>query len=160
GAIGSEDGRVALYRREHLAALLMRGPEDASGNDLPSALHQAILAHLEQRGASFVGQLPDAGERADEVVRALWDLAWRGLVTNDPFAPLRTLGRATRGPRQRFTLPAGGRWSALATVVGSAPAETVRAHTRALMLLERYGVVSRAAAAAEELPGGFASVAA
>jgi ATP-dependent Lhr-like helicase len=157
GALGSDDGRVALYRREHLGALFERAP--ASGDGLPSPLHRTILAHLEQRGASFAASLPQANERADEVVRALWDLAWLGLVTNDTFGPLRSLGRASRGPRHRFTLPAGGRWSALSTVVGAPPAETVRAHTRALVLLERYGVVSRAAAACEDLPGGFQSVA-
>jgi ATP-dependent Lhr-like helicase len=154
GAIGSDDGRVILYRREHVASLYDVPPAP----ELPSELHSAILQHLSERGASFVAQLPDAATRPDVVVRALWDLAWLGLVTNDTFAPLRTLGRTSRGPRGRFTLPAGGRWSTLASVVGATPADTVRAHTRALMLLERYGVVSREAAAAESLPGGFASV--
>jgi ATP-dependent Lhr-like helicase len=121
-------------------------------------LHRAILTQLTERGASFVAQLPDAAARPDVVVRALWDLAWLGLVTNDTFAPLRTLGRVTRAPRHRFTLPQGGRWSTLASVIGAPPADTVRAHTRALMLLERYGVVSREASAAESLTGGFASV--
>jgi ATP-dependent helicase Lhr and Lhr-like helicase len=155
GAIGSDDGRVILYRREHVASLYDVPPTPP---ELPTELHAAILAHLGQRGASFVAQLPDAAARPDAVTRALWDLAWLGLVTNDTFAPLRTLGRVSRGPRGRFTLPAGGRWSTLASVVGAPPADTVRAHTRALMLLERYGVVSREAAAAEALPGGFASV--
>ncbi|MDB4966981.1 MAG: associated domain protein [Myxococcales bacterium] len=154
GAIGSDDGRVAIYRREHLAAL----HDLAVVSELPSELHQKLLEHLQQRGASFVAQLPGAGDRPDEAVRALWDLAWLGLVTNDTFAPLRTLGRVSRGPRHRFTLPAGGRWSTLQSVIGALPAETVRAHTRALMLLERYGVVSREAAHAESLAGGFQSV--
>ena len=158
GAIGSDDGRVVLYRREHLASLYDMPSIVVPGPELPDELHGAILSHLSDRGASFVAQLPEAPTRSDEVVRALWDLAWLGLVTNDTFAPLRTLGRTSRGPRGRFTLPAGGRWSALASVVGAPPADTVRAHTRALMLLERYGVVSREAAAAESLPGGFASV--
>jgi ATP-dependent Lhr-like helicase len=155
GAIGSDDGRVAIYRREHLASLF----EPPALLELPSDLHRAIMSHLDQRGASFVAQLPGASERPDEVVRALWDLVWLGLVTNDTFAPLRSLGKGARAPRSRFTLPAGGRWSTLTSVIGQASAETVRAHTRATVLLERYGVVSRAAAATEEIPGGFASVA-
>ncbi|MGZ3427704.1 MAG: Lhr family ATP-dependent helicase, partial [Polyangia bacterium] len=154
GALGSDDGRVVLYRREHVASLF----DVPATPELPSELHRSILAHLSERGASFVAQLPEAATRPDVVVRALWDLAWLGLVTNDTFAPLRTIGRVSRGPRGRFTLPAGGRWSTLASVVGAPPADTVRAHTRALMLLERYGVVSREAAAAESLPGGFSSV--
>jgi ATP-dependent Lhr-like helicase len=153
-ALGSDDGRVALYRREHLAALY----DPPATPELPSDLHRAILEHLANRGASFAAQLPGAGDRPDAAVRALWDLAWLGLVTNDTFAPLRTLGRVSRAPRHRFTLPAGGRWSTLASVIGAPPADTVRAHTRALVLLERYGVVSREAAAAESVAGGFASV--
>ena len=169
GALGSDDGRVALYRREHVAALydvppvlaasaVPPGAPGSAAAGLPSELHASIYAHLHERGASFVAQLPDAASRTAEVVRALWDLAWLGLVTNDTFAPLRSLGRVSRGPRQRFTMPAGGRWSTLASVVGTPPAETVRAHMRALALLERYGVVSREAAAAEALAGGFQSV--
>jgi ATP-dependent Lhr-like helicase len=155
GALGTDDGRVVLYRREHVASLY---DVPAMPAELPSDLHRAILMHLSERGASFVAQLPDATVRPDVVVRALWDLAWLGLVTNDTFAPLRTIGRTSRGSRARFTLPAGGRWSTLASVVGATPADTVRAHARALMLVERYGVVSREAAAAESLPGGFSSV--
>lgn len=154
GALGSDDGRIALYRREHLSALYDVPPTP----ELPTELHREILAHLQTRGASFVAQLPRAGAEPDRVMSALWDLAWLGLVTNDTFAPLRALGRVLRGPRARSTLPPGGRWSTLASVIGAAPAETVRAHTRALMLLERYGVVSREAAAAESIAGGFASV--
>ncbi|HEX8952266.1 MAG TPA: DEAD/DEAH box helicase, partial [Polyangia bacterium] len=158
GALGSDDGRVVVYRREHVASLFDAPSPVAEAPKLPGELHRAILAHLGARGASFAAQLPEAAARPDEVVRALWDLVWLGLVTNDTFAPLRTIGRTSRGPRGRFSLPAGGRWSTLASVVGAPPAETVRAHTRALMLLERYGVVSREAAAAESLPGGFSSV--
>jgi ATP-dependent Lhr-like helicase len=154
--LGSDDGRVALYRREHVAALL--AGEIADNPDLPSPRHREILEHLRTRGASFAPQLPGASERPDEVVSALWDLAWLGLVTNDTFAPLRALAAPRRrGPR--FTFPAGGRWSAVSELAGAAPAETVRAHARALMLLERYGVVSREAVASEGLSGGFGAVA-
>jgi ATP-dependent Lhr-like helicase len=40
----------------------------------------------------------------------------------------------------------------------AAPTPTERAHARAATLLERYGVVSAAAARAEGLPGGFSAV--
>jgi ATP-dependent Lhr-like helicase len=154
--LGNDDGRVALFRRDHVAALL----EHAADPELPSPLHRAILEHLRQRGASFAPQLPQANEHPDEVVSALWDLVWLGLVTNDTFAPLRALGSPRRrAPRQRFAFPAGGRWSAVSDIVGAAPAETVQAHARALMLLERYGVVSREAVASEGLAGGFGGIA-
>src|SRR5581483_3148784 len=59
----------------------------------------------------------------------------------------------------RWTAQAGGRWSLVSALRAGAPTETEVAHARALQLLDRYGVVSREAAAAESLPGGFAAVA-
>jgi ATP-dependent Lhr-like helicase len=63
-----------------------------------------------------------------------------------------------------------GRWSLLPERVGVAAgdppgvvqgtdgAATLRAHALALTLLERHGIVTRGAVAAERLPGGFAAV--
>ena len=58
-----------------------------------------------------------------------------------------------------------GRWSLLPgrepdgdARVGRNGAQTVRAHTLALTLLERHGVLTRGAVAAERIPGGFAAV--
>src|SRR6185312_7527366 len=76
GALDSDDGRVVLYRREHVASLYDVPPAP----ELPSDLHRAILQHLSERGASFIAQLPETAARPDEIVRALWDLAWLGLV--------------------------------------------------------------------------------
>ena len=80
---------------------------------------------------------------------ALWDLVWRGLVTNDTFAPLRALaqrGERRRRPGRAAPTAAAGRWSRVADLVpgagealaAHAPADaTRRAHARALLLLER-----------------------
>ena len=57
-----------------------------------------------------------------------------------------------------------GRWSLLpGRLAGEEPsgrdgAQTVRAHTLALTLLERHGVLTRGAVASERIPGGFAAV--
>jgi ATP-dependent Lhr-like helicase len=57
-----------------------------------------------------------------------------------------------------------GRWSLLpGRLAGAEPsgrdgAQTVRAHTLALTLLERHGVLTRGAVASERIPGGFAAV--
>ena len=57
-----------------------------------------------------------------------------------------------------------GRWSLLpGRLAGQEPsggeaARTVRAHTLALTLLERHGVLTRGAVASERIPGGFAAV--
>jgi ATP-dependent Lhr-like helicase len=154
GALGSGDGRVALYRRDRVPAL--HDPQPTV--ELPTPLHQLLHTHLETRGASFFAQLrtldPAASER--EVDAALWDLAWAGLVTNDTFQPLRMLGRPL--PR-RGIMPVGGRWSAVSQLAAARPDDTTRAHTRALTLLGRWGVVSREAVTVEGMTGGFGAVA-
>ncbi len=158
GALGGDDGRVALFRRDRARTLL-------DAREVPEALadrHRALLSALEAQGASFFAQLsaalPDATTR--EVVDALWDLVWAGLVTNDTFQPLRALTapRRLRNTAHNLIAQAAGRWSAVAALLRPPAAPTELAHARALALLERYGVVSREAAGVEGLPGGFASL--
>jgi len=160
GAIGTRDGRVALYLRRQARELL--GVD--RGYAPPTDLHRAIVLCLAQGGASFLVQIEEAVARAGathsaEALReALWDLVWAGQITNDTFAPLRHIGSSTPGTR-RLRRPrdllSGGRWS---LVSGLAPAEaspTAQAVARADLLLNRYGVVSRECATAEAVPGGF-----
>ena len=115
----------------------------------------------------------------DELLAVVWDLAWSGRLTNDSIGPLRTLvggGRAAHSgrrqpPRTRYgrpsragrpTMPirsgpptASGRWTLL-------PERDVdptrRGHALAETLLDRHGIVTRGAVAAERAPGGFAAV--
>ncbi|MGD8208159.1 MAG: DEAD/DEAH box helicase, partial [Thiohalocapsa sp.] len=134
----------------------------------------ALLSHMQRRGACFLVELQDAARRSaatpgsalgpDAFETALWDLVWGGLITNDTFAPLRSLagpGRQRRRSGGRFgpAALAGGRWSLVADLAGvdsdRPDFDTERQLARARMLLERYGVVSREAVAAEGLPGGF-----
>ena len=158
GSLGASDGRIALFRRDRVALLL----PDAQPFEPPSEVHEALLGHLHDRGASFFAELlrACAGATTRQVQEALWDLVWAGLVTNDTFQPLRSL----RGPRptgragSATHLAALGRWSLVDPLRAAGISETERAHARATMLLERYGVVSREMAAAEEVPGGFSSV--
>jgi ATP-dependent Lhr-like helicase len=163
GALGERDGRVALYRRDRVA--LLHTPEPRPEELSP--LQQTVLDHLELRGASFFSELRGASDQLGEkeLLDALWDLVWRGQLTNDTFAPLRTLAqRHARPPprrRGRRTSPlqaAAGRWSGVTNLLGALPEPTRCAHARAVMLLERYGVVSRAVVANESLPGGFGAV--
>jgi len=103
------------------------------------------------------------------VLSALWDLVWAGEVTNDTLAPLRAFAaRKTRTPHRarprpgalrRTGPPAGaGRWSLVSALLEPTPAPTEMAHARALQLLDRHGVLTREAALAEGVPGGFAGV--
>ncbi|MEX1365972.1 MAG: crosslink repair DNA glycosylase YcaQ family protein, partial [Nannocystaceae bacterium] len=162
GALGKSDGRVAVYRRERVAQLL-DSPQPPEGVQLDE-LHDKILAHLQARGACFLVELHTAcgvGARSDELTEALWDLVWWGLVTNDTFAALRAHGRPTaarRGRNGRAATGGGGRWSLVQGLLHGEPDATVRAHARAVTLLERHGLVTREAAALEDLPGGFTAV--
>ena len=167
GSLGRDDGRVALFRRDRVELLVSAGAAD----DRPSEpMHDAIRQHLQRRGASFFPQLRAAiGEARsdDELLDAMWDLVWAGEVTNDTFAALRALSlprsRSKRSPRPGRLMALGppraaGRWSLVADLVGEARTPTERGHALATSLLERHGVVTREAVAAEGIAGGYASV--
>ena len=117
GGLGANDGRIRLVFRDQ-APMLVPPPADIE----PSPTHQALLDHLDNRGASFWPELLQAvaaaGLRYDEgeVLAALWDLVWAGHVTNDSLAPVRAMvgGRsARRAPsivaRSSASGPAGAR---------------------------------------------------
>jgi ATP-dependent Lhr-like helicase len=268
GSVGSGDGWLVLAPAESAPLLL---PEPGELTMTP--LHGALLTALAGGGGMFFRMLSDRaaavldGHPAEDgdLVAAIWDLAWAGLVTNDTLAPLRVLtaggtpvrraaaprraagsslaadlggigtehgyGAGNRGgpggpgtglggsrggapapgvfnPRpaarsggfaggyssssrygrgsRRAVMPTrtgpptvSGRWSLLPDryglpetdamlAAGGLPggpaggtdpgAATMRAHALALTLLERHGVVTKGAVAAERIPGGFAAV--
>jgi len=167
GALAREDGRIALYRRDRVDLLASTG---AAGDRPSEPVHDAIRAHLQRRGASFFPQLraaiPEARSEA-ELLDALWDLVWAGEVTNDTFGALRALSlprsrsKATPRPGRLVALGpprAAGRWSLVADLVGEGRSPTERGHALASTLLERHGVVTREAVAAEGVAGGYAAV--
>lgn len=162
GRLGRDDGRVVLVRREMLETLGLPAPAEARGE-----LHAGILEALRQRGALFFTDLvAHTGAAYGDVLEAIWDLVWDGLVTNDTFAPVRALSWPKRGgpsPRGRLgRLPpeSAGRWSLVRLTApdDSRASVTARAHARAETLLERLGIVTREGVAAEDLPGGFSAV--
>jgi ATP-dependent Lhr-like helicase len=269
GSVGSGDGWLVLAPAESAPLLL---PEPGELTMTP--LHGALLTALAGGGGMFFRMLSDRvaavldGHPADDrdLVAALWDLAWAGLVTNDTLAPLRVVtsgGPPVRGPglrpaprratgsslaadlgslsvdsgngpggraglggagyggsrasgpipgvfnprpasrgggfaggyagsgrygrgTRRAAMPTrtgpptvSGRWSLLPEryglpetdgmlaaggLPGGSPggtdpgAATMRAHAVALTLLERHGVLTKGAVAAERIPGGFAAV--
>ncbi|TXN30329.1 ATP-dependent helicase [Lacisediminihabitans profunda] len=169
GALAGNDGWMSLHLAE-TAALTLPEPTGAETTEL----QRSILANLAGGGAYFFRQLSNAVGSTDdgELVAALWDLVWSGLVTNDTLAPLRAyLGATTTRPRAvprsrayrgraRAALPsqagppsAAGRWSLLPL---AEPDATVRGVATAEQLLERYGVVTRGSVVSEGLRGGFA----
>jgi ATP-dependent Lhr-like helicase len=166
--IGDRDGRIALYLTDHLPRL-WRPPSPSA----PAGREQAILKHLKAAGASFFAAIHDAagGGYPGETVDALWDLVWKGAITNDTFHALRAFARAPvrRGRkdaragqafRSRRVAPpsAEGRWSLLAERVPSPANDTQWSTAMAQQLLARYGVITRDVAAAEGITGGFGAV--
>ncbi len=161
GASGARDGRVALYLREQVRELL----QVEADFEPPSGLHAAILDCLARNGASFLVEIGDhaaaQGQPASarELTAAIWDLVWAGQITNDTFGPLRGLAharpRSGRRARAGGGLATGGRWSLVSGLLPAEPNPTRQALARARLLLDRYGVVSRKCAQAEEIPGGF-----
>jgi ATP-dependent Lhr-like helicase len=173
GQIGGGDGWVAFHHAES-APLTLAAPKEIEFTDT----HRAIMATLGGGGAYFFRQLADRD--TEQFKQALWELIWAGWVTGDTFAPVRAMlvgtrrstgRRGTPAHRQRQRPPrlsrysvahaqarssdptVAGRWSALPT---AEPESTVRAHFQAELLLGRYGVLTKGAVSAEEVPGGFA----
>lgn len=173
GSISGSDGWIALHASDS-APLTRTAPDEI---DLTDA-HRAILDTLAGGGAYFFRQLAP-GISESTLKDALWQLIWAGWVTGDTFAPVRALltgtgarkrsapaHRARRAPRlSRYSVAhpqtrtsdptVAGRWSALPA---PEPDSTLRAHYQAELLLNRHGVLTRGAVAAENVPGGFATL--
>nr|MCW2727792.1 ATP-dependent helicase [Aeromicrobium sp.] len=180
GSLPGNDGWVQLHPADFV---LRAAGAQAAGPPDPDSVHAAITTALDGGGAFLFRQLaealaaqdPDGAEHTD-VAAALWDLVWSGRVSNDTFAPVRTLvgrggahrttrpaprarlhGRRVRSPRVASQGPptVSGRWFSLAETAGD-PTSLQLARTEALV--GRYGVVTRGSVMAEQTPGGFAGV--
>lgn len=176
--VGAADQSVAFH---HVDTVDLTLPIRPTEDRLP--VHEAIIAALTGTGGWFysalIAQLDYPG---DEVLTALWDLFWAGVVTNDTFTAVRATytKTASRAPAQR-TSPrrqarlrrlnrltpstpvaarnpdpptAVGRWSLLPERTDE---NTAALHAQAEYLLDRYGVITRGAVTAEALPGGFSA---
>ncbi len=169
GPLGERDGRLALYLADQLARLLGPRPVPPQGGP-----HERLRAALRARGASFFPELQAAlGGMAREALDTLWDLIWSGEVVSDSPAGLRAFlhghERAARFASRRSGLfrsrraappQAAGRFSLLAAQLeaGAQPTPTERAAALSGQLLARWGVLTRDAVLAEDVPGGFAAL--
>ncbi|MET0734331.1 MAG: ATP-dependent helicase [Microbacterium sp.] len=177
GSLPGRDGWISLHPAD-AASLTLANPQDEIA---PGSLEDQLLHTLAAGGAYFAAQLRGltGAENEQSVIDALWSLTWSGRVTNDTFAPVRTLvggGSQThrvsrKAPRARMyrgaavrTVTAsvpprppsiGGRWSLLPA---PEPEPALRATAAASLLLDRYGVVTRGSVQSEGVPGGFAQV--
>ncbi|MBT2394091.1 ATP-dependent helicase [Streptomyces sp. ISL-1] len=182
GSLPGKDGWISLYLAD-AAPLLLPEPHPLE----LTAFHESVISALSPGYGLFFRQIadhvratthPDAAD--PQLADAIWDLAWSGRLTNDTLAPLRSLlgsGRTagSTAHRAKRTVPRGrygsltaaarsasrtgpptvsGRWSLLPT---AEPDPTHRAHALAHTLLDRHGVVTRGAVAAEGVEGGFSA---
>jgi ATP-dependent Lhr-like helicase len=178
GSISGSDGWIAFHPADSAPLTLPAAAEIEF-----TEAHRAILDTLTGGGAFFFRQLAQSGIAEQTLKVALWELIWAGWVTGDTFAPVRAmlsggpgtrkrstpahrLGRGGRPPRlSRYSVAhahtrasdptVAGRWSALPA---PEPDSTLRAHHQAELLLNRHGVLTRGAATAEGVPGGFATL--
>jgi ATP-dependent Lhr-like helicase len=159
---------VALYFRED-APLLGPPPGDpAPEGEVADALRRALAG-----GASFWDDLRAAVPASrEDLFATLWSLVWAGEVTNDLWLPLRAPRRLppprrpSAGVRRRRAGGAGrgapsavaGRWSLAEPLFRGGPPPGERRRALAELLVERHGVLTRAGALAEGVPGGFAAL--
>jgi ATP-dependent Lhr-like helicase len=177
--LGDRDGRIALYLTDRLQQLrpppgLTQPAADGASRERPLKGRAVdVLDYLRAHGASFFHAVHEGtgGGFPQETVDALWDLVWRGAVTNDTLHPLRAFLRppATRARRpaartgqafrsRRLVPPtAEGRWSAV-PAAGENASVTEWSTAVTQQLLGRHGVVTRETAVAEAIPGGFTPI--
>jgi ATP-dependent Lhr-like helicase len=176
---GHGPGKLFLLSRARLALF---PPEGSTRHPLAPALRE----RLARRGAAFFLDLIEQ-ESFEPVLEALWELVWAGEVVADSFLPLRGWldkgkSRSSHRVAARVPAPAAGRWqltpfsmadskapdeSAIAADAsvnlfepgrGSRSIGSLSARLVAERLLERHGVLTREAALAEGVPGGWAGL--
>jgi ATP-dependent Lhr-like helicase len=183
GALPGKDGWVSLYLADS-APLLLPVPQPLELSPLHLVVLDALNGGYGLFFRQIADQVRAAGQEVSDpqLADAVWDLAWSGRLTNDTLAPLRALlgsgrtagatahrapravprGRysslATRAPRSTASRSGppttAGRWSLLPA---AEPDPTLRAHALTHTLLDRHGVVTRGAVAAEGVAGGFSA---
>ncbi len=177
---GAQDGLVSLHLSDYRQETLL--PADEGKSVTLSPLQQALLGLLREGGGWFVRQLVPrvATQLAQEpdpadIYSAMWDLVWRGYLTMDTWAALRHFtsspaprprpARTRRSRHSRASFAASrevdtrpvlnsmaGRWS----LIDYQPlADTELALALTENMLDRFGVITRGAAIAENIPGGF-----
>jgi ATP-dependent Lhr-like helicase len=163
--LGEHDGRIALYLTDHLATL----HQARAAVEFPD-LERQIVDFLRSRGASFFESLVEGiGGFPNEMVGAMWNLVWKGVLTNDTLHALRAFVRGRASSRRNISgrtfrsrraapLSSQGRWSLVEQLIRVRPTPTRQSSAIAQQLLARYGVATREAPGAEQVQGGFSFV--
>lgn len=176
--VGDRDGRVALFLTEALPLLAPPADVGTLGSTLSERASQ-IAAFLGSNGASFLPEIRAAcgGGFQGDILDALWELVWRGEVTNDTFHTVRSRLYPPSRKHERTDGSAGspeflrrlrarnnsdgiaaGRWSLLRGRRSATISTTEWSANVAQQLLTRYGIVTRESAIAESVPGGYNTI--
>ena len=120
GSLAGDDGWISLHLAEsQQLSLPPRADLRARAAGIDDAVQAALLAVMGDGGARFGHQLRSAvleqndrsqipGLDMPALTRALWELVWAGLVTNDTFAPVRSLvAGGSAAHRQKPRTPRG-----------------------------------------------------
>lgn len=187
GAAGGKDGWVSLHAAEHAALTLKPGDRselDALALQVLDAFEATGAYFVEELATRIAGTGAQEPLPA-QVNEACWQLFWAGFISPDTLAPVRgylaggTTAHKIAKPTPRARAARLNRLSGLTRLAGASPAPhgasrsgaarwsrlpepvadpTIRAHAAAEVLLERYGVLTRGSVAAEQVPGGFATL--
>ncbi|GAA4848288.1 DEAD/DEAH box helicase [Paenibacillus vulneris] len=155
---GEKEGRVAFFLAEskELYCQLIAHNEQQLGkqNELGAASQASeeprnsneLLQLLERKGASFLSALSrEAGRIPSELTADLLALSWRGLVSNDQFAPLRlnggTASKAVRGKGFQSGL---GRWYPVSSLKDDSGCDKQKGLLAWIQhLLQSYGLLTK-----------------
>ena len=147
-------GQGGAYFFRQLADAFSRQPADRPGDDLKQALWELIWAGwitgdtFAPVRAMLTGPRRSAGRRGTPAHRQR-----QRPPRLSRYSVAHAQARWAPSVRGDSDPTVAGRWSALPS---AEPESTVRAHFQAELLLNRHGVLTKGAATAEEVPGGFA----
>lgn len=165
---GSSDGRIGLFLTDnyHKLAPAVVPMEDSAAAEIRTLLQQQGALLFDQITATL-RQFPN------DLLNVLWDMVWRGELTNDTLTPLRSLRAAAanrnksdsrrqqrgfRSRRQNRLPGSEGRWSLLPDLAANTTSITERQMAIAAQLVLRHGVLTKEMLAREEVAGGFAGL--
>ena len=176
--LGAYDGRVSLFLVESLGSLIPPGFFDKLTEGISERAGK-ILEFLGRQGASFQSAIHQAvgGGFPNETTEALWELVWKGAITNDTYHPVRSLlSGPAKTERSTAHVPAGspgflqrqrarrnqqsgqGRWSLLSQRIPNQATPSEWSAATAQQMLTRNGIVMRETAAAENVRRGYTAI--
>ncbi len=168
-SLGERDGRIALYLTDHMATAAPAGHHRQRRRGTGKRRSSRTCGRMARRSSRRFTRARAAGFPGKRSPR-LWDLVWKGLVTNDTLHALRAYisdtatkppkrGRPTPFRSRRLVPPTGeGRWSLVDAPRASQSSTTEWSTAIAHQLLARHGVVTRETTAHEPVTGGFSIV--